>query len=62
MASLEGAFVQVGERLNSIDRRMDGLEHRLGQVEQRMDQRFNWLTGIVVASWLSLFGTILLRH
>lgn len=51
LAHLEGAFVQVGERLNSMDRRLDSIEHllqsrdqntqsRFGQLEQALSSRF----------------------
>ena len=44
LAHLEGAFVQVGERLNSIDHRLDTIEQvmqsRFGQLEQVLVSRF----------------------
>lgn len=36
MAGLEGSYRQVSDRLNSIDRRLDGFE-------QKMESRFNGL-------------------
>jgi hypothetical protein len=41
----------VRERLNSIDRRLEGL-----------DVRFNWLIGIIVATWITTILTIILHH
>ena len=42
LAHVEGAFVQVGERLNSIDRRLDTIEQimqcRFAQVDARFDR------------------------
>jgi hypothetical protein len=55
LAHLEGAFLQVDRRLESLERTM---ESRFSIV----DQRFNWLTGIVVASWISTVVTVLFRH
>jgi len=44
LAHLEGAFVQVGERLNSIGHRLDTIEQvmqsRFGQLEQVLVSRF----------------------
>ncbi|MBV8067901.1 MAG: hypothetical protein JO113_07980 [Candidatus Eremiobacteraeota bacterium] len=51
IAHVEGAFNQVNERLGSIERRLDGI-----------DVRFNWLTGIVVGTWITTILTILLHH
>lgn len=51
MAHVEGAFDQVTERLGSIERRLDSI-----------DSRFNWLTGIVVSSWVTTILAILFHH
>lgn len=51
IAHLEGTFAQVSERLNSIDRRLDGF-----------DQRFNWLIGIVVGTWITTILTIIFHR
>lgn len=77
LAHLEGAFDQVSERLNNIDRtvaslaqRLDGrvdalaqrLDGRIDFLTQRMDVRFNWLTGVVIATWITTILTILFHH
>jgi tetrahydromethanopterin S-methyltransferase subunit G len=65
MAHLEGVVQQVGERLNSIDRRLDSMDGRFAQVDARfaqIDTRFNWLTGIVVGTWITTILTILFHH
>lgn len=45
IASLEGSYRQVSDRLNSIDRRLDGFEQkveaRFTALEQKIDGRFN---------------------
>lgn len=45
LASLEGSYHQVSDRLNSIDRRLDGFEQRMearfNGIEQTMEARFN---------------------
>ena len=65
IAHVEGAFDQVNERLNSIDRRLDGFDRRFEGFDRRfesVDRRFNWLTGIVVVTWVTTILTILLHH
>ncbi|MBV8601159.1 MAG: hypothetical protein JO359_06275 [Candidatus Eremiobacteraeota bacterium] len=69
----DAVFSQVADRLNGIDRRLDSLEQRseirfaqidsrFGQLAAQMDQRFNWLTGIVVATWITTILTILFHR
>ena len=58
MAHVEGAFNQVNERLGSIERRLDSIDVRFTHV----DSRFNWLTGIVVSSWVTTILTILFHR
>jgi hypothetical protein len=66
IAHLEGTFDQVSERLNSIDRRLDGMDRRLfGEVSglrRDMNQRFNWLLGIVMTSWITTILAMTLHH
>jgi hypothetical protein len=58
IADVEGAFDQVNERLGSIERRLDTIDIRFNHV----DSRFNWLTGIVVATWVTTILTILFHR
>lgn len=57
LAHLEGAYDQISDRLNSIDRRFDGVERKLDDLSRgterirdvlvaRMDRRFLWLMGV----------------
>jgi tetrahydromethanopterin S-methyltransferase subunit G len=73
LAHLEGAFVQVADRLNSIDRRLDTIENvmqsRFGQLEQGLnsrfnliDQRFTWMIGLMVGTWITTILTVLFHH
>jgi len=73
LAHLEGAFLQVDRRLETMERtmksRFNQLETRFSQLETRLesrfsafDQRFNWLIGIVMASWISTIVTVRFRH
>lgn len=55
IAHLKGTFEQANERLSSVDRRLDSLE-------QRIDVRFNWLTGIVVGTSIATTLTVLFHH
>jgi tetrahydromethanopterin S-methyltransferase subunit B len=58
IAHLEGAFDQVNERLGSIERRLDGFDRRFDGV----DRRFNWLTGIVVGTWITTMLAVIFHH
>jgi hypothetical protein len=59
LAHLEGAFDQIVDRLNSVDRRFDSVERRLDDLARRfdglvsrMDKQFMWLMGIMIVSIL----------
>lgn len=41
MASLEGSYHQVSDRLNSIDRRLDGLEQKIEARFNAVERRFD---------------------
>jgi tetrahydromethanopterin S-methyltransferase subunit G len=62
LAHVEGAFQQVNERLNSLERRFDSLEHLVALRFDQVDRKFTWLTGIVVATWITTMLTVLFRH
>jgi tetrahydromethanopterin S-methyltransferase subunit G len=69
MAHVEGAFDQVNERLGSIERRLDGIDRRLDSAEHltalrfdQVDRRFNWLTGIVVGTWITTILAVIFHH
>jgi hypothetical protein len=56
MAHLEGAFVQVNERLGSVDRRLDSMDRNLAELRKASNQHFMWLIGIVAGSWITTAG------
>lgn len=76
IARLEGAFEQTNERLGGIERRLDRIEDGLGlrfahiddrfaQMELRfgqIDQKFMWVIGIVVGTWITTILTVLFHH
>jgi hypothetical protein len=69
IARLEGIYEQVRDRLNGIDARLAGIDARIGGLETAMearfaqiDQRFMWLTGIVIGTWITTILTILFHH
>ncbi len=62
IAHLEGAFDQVNKRLDSIERRLDSVEHVMALRFDQVDRRFTWLTGIVVATWITTILAILFHH
>jgi tetrahydromethanopterin S-methyltransferase subunit G len=54
IAHLEGAYVQVSDRLNSIDRRLDSLESRIETRFVQVDNRFTALASEMNARFASL--------
>lgn len=83
LGSLEGAYLQVADRLNGMDRRFDSVDRRFDSIDRRFDsidrrfemvhadladlrhemtQRFNWLTGMLLTSWVTTMLAILFRH
>jgi hypothetical protein len=70
LASLEGAYLQVSDRLNSIDRRLDGFEQRVDArfhaLESKIDAKVDGLqwriTTLVLGSWVTMMVAILLHH
>ena len=68
-ARLEGINEQIRDRLNGIDRRFDSIDRRFDSLERslelrfdRIEQRFTWLSGIVVGTWITTVLTILFHH
>jgi hypothetical protein len=51
MSRVEGVLEQSNERLGSIERRLDS-----------MDQRFTWLIGIIVGTWITTILAIFFHH
>ena len=66
MASLEGAYLQVSDRLNGIDHRLDGFEQRIEARFEATDSkidRLQWrLTALILGSWITLIGSILFHR
>jgi tetrahydromethanopterin S-methyltransferase subunit G len=59
MAHLEGAYEQVSQRLNGIDRRLENLEQKVDATRDmllaridHLDQKFLWVIGLVLVSIL----------
>ena len=56
MARLEGAFEQVGKRLDGVEQNLRSLRDRVDdgfdRVLQRMDRQFFWLLGLIIVSIL----------
>ncbi len=70
LAGLEGSYLQVSDRLNTIDRRLDGFEQRVDArfhaLESKIDSKVDGLqwrmTALTLGSWVTLMAAILLRH
>lgn len=73
IASLEGSYHQVSDRLNSIDRRLDGFEQKMEARFNAVDLRFQsvdskidglqWrMTALILGTWISVMASIFFHH
>jgi hypothetical protein len=62
IASLEGSYHQVSDRLNSIDRRLDGFEQkvesRLSALDSKIDGLQWRMTALIVGTWITVMLSI----
>ncbi len=73
IASLEGCYHQVSDRLNSIDRRLDGFELKMDARFNGVDSRFHavdskidglqWrMTALILGTWITVMASIFFHH
>lgn len=73
IASLEGSYHQVSDRLNSIDRRLDGFEQKMEARFNAVDLRFQsvdskidglqWrMTALILGTWITVMASIFFHH
>ena len=59
---LREAVVALGERVGSLERRMDRLEGRIEQrfdiQDARMSRQFHWLVGILLSGMIAMVGVL----
>jgi hypothetical protein len=59
---LREAVVALGERVGSLERRMDQLEgrmeHRFDIQDARMSSQFHWLVGILLSGLIAMVGVL----
>jgi flagellar capping protein FliD len=62
IASLEGSYHQVSDRLNSIDRRLDGFEQkaevRFNTLDSKIDGLQWRMTALIVGTWITVMASI----
>jgi len=46
---------------NEMNAQTAGFRNEMNGLRNEMSVKFRWLTGIVLASWLSIMGTLLLK-
>ena len=62
IARLEGVYEQIRDRLNGIDGRLAAIDHTIETFRAQVDQRFIWLIGVVIGTWITTVLTILFHH
>lgn len=66
MAHLEGAYEQVSDRLNGVDRRLECIEHKIGaspdRLDRKIDSRSGQFLGLIMTSWVTTILAVLLHH
>ncbi|HEY9085586.1 MAG TPA: hypothetical protein VIN40_06590 [Candidatus Tyrphobacter sp.] len=55
LGSLEGAYHQVADRLNSIDARLARVDARFDYLDSKIDRGFMWLMGTLIGMWVTIF-------
>lgn len=62
IASLERSYHQVSDRLNSIDRRLDGFEQKMDSRFSAVDSKIDGLqwrmTALIVGTWITVMLSI----
>jgi len=62
IGGLREAVVALGERVGSLERRVDQLEGRMDQrfdsIDARMSRQFHWLVGILLSGLIAMAGVL----
>ena len=59
LATIRALDAKIDGVEDKLGRKIDGVDHRL---DRKIDQRFMWLVGVVVGTWLTTIATVLLHH
>jgi hypothetical protein len=62
IAGLEGSYHQISDRMNSIDRRLEGFDGRFQRTDAKIDALQWRMSSLILASWFTLMAATLLRH
>lgn len=62
ISRLEGAYEQIADRLNGLDVGIAGLRQEMNQRFSQIDQRFAWVIGLIVTSWVTTILAVLVHH
>ena len=54
VSRLEGAYEQVGSRLDSLDNRLIEVNQSVSALREEMNSRMNTLLTVVIGSWATL--------
>lgn len=60
-AKVEGILEQMDKRLINIESEFARFHDKFDQVNNRIDQKFNWLMGIMITMWVTLIIMMLFK-
>lgn len=65
LANIDARFAAVDARVTSLENRLAGFESRVetrfDAMDRKIDQRFMWTIGVVVAAWFTTIAAIFFR-
>jgi tetrahydromethanopterin S-methyltransferase subunit G len=63
---IDGRLNSMDNRLEAVDRkidtRADALDRAMGDMRRDMNQRFMWMIGMIMTSWVTTILTVLLHR
>jgi hypothetical protein len=58
IARLEGAYEQIADRLNAVERSLEALRAEMNARFSQVDQKFMWMIGLQFTTWITVMLAI----
>ena len=59
LSLLEGTYEQVDRRLDDMNSRLDGMQRAIDGLRAELNNRYNTLVMLIVASWVTIMATLI---